>query len=118
MWNSQRQTSTPTSAISPATTAVATPPDHSIRASTLVWRRRSGGYAGCSWGYGRLPGVLGSIGMVIVSQAFRQAGRAIRSLGPVWTLTHRPRSKHAPAQHSGIRSGPGVDDLRRPRAVH
>ena len=35
MLNSQRQTSTPTSAISPATTAVATPPDHSWRASTL-----------------------------------------------------------------------------------
>src|SRR5215470_15990064 len=87
MLNSHRQITTPTSAISPATIAVATPPDHNIRAST--WGRtrgggayagrsggyagrsggyagRSGGYAGRSGGYGRLSGLLGSIGTVMV----------------------------------------------------
>src|SRR5579863_6472048 len=70
MWNSQRHTRTPTSAISPATTAVATPPDHNWRASTLGRPRRCGGYWGCSCGYGRLSGVSGDIGTVMVYQAF------------------------------------------------
>ena len=74
MLNSQRQTSTPTSAISPATTAVATPPDHNIRASTLGRARCGGGYDGCSCGYGRLPGVSGSIGTVMALRpSVRQA---------------------------------------------
>src|SRR5579859_1146239 len=80
MLNSHRQTSTPTSAISPATTAVAAPPDHNMRASTLGRNRRGGPYAGSFGEYGRLSGVLGDIGTVMVSQAFRQAGRFFRSL--------------------------------------
>src|SRR6266516_7880295 len=66
MLNSQRETSTPTRAISPATTAVATPPDHNIRASTWGRTRCGGGYADRSGGYGRLSGLLGSIGTVMV----------------------------------------------------
>src|SRR5271166_2749627 len=36
MLKSQRQTSTPTRAVRTATSAVASPPDHSLRASTLT----------------------------------------------------------------------------------
>src|SRR5216683_472357 len=42
MLNSHRQTRMPTRAIRPATTAVATPPDHSCLASTRRWVSSSG----------------------------------------------------------------------------
>src|SRR5579871_1093514 len=107
MLNSHRQTSTPTSAIRPATTAVATPPDHSIRASTLGLARCGGGYAGRSGAYARLSGLLGSIGMVMISQALHQARHVIRSVRAV--LTQRLDSKHARAACAAPQGRAGVD---------
>src|SRR5580692_3678932 len=114
MWNSQRHTRTPTSAISPATTAVATPPDHNWRASTWGRARRRGGYAGCSCGYGRLSGVLGDIGTVMV---FRPSVRlaapyaAFVMSSPPDRVPNTGARGHGVLGHAGRGSGPGEDDF-------
>src|SRR6516165_2176016 len=99
MLNSHRQITTPTSAISPATIAVATPPDHNIRASTCgrirgggAYADRCGGYADQSAGYGRLSGLLGSIGTVMVLRPSERL--AAPSAAKRARLTPGSRSKH------------------------
>src|SRR5689334_2315129 len=121
MLNSQRQIRTPTSAISPATTAVATPPDHNIRASTTGRARRGWAYAGWSGGYGRLPGVPGSIGTVMVSRpsvrlAAPSAAVVLSSPRDVVPNTHARRRGSPGAWRPG--SGPGQNDFQGPGAVH
>src|SRR5579859_6821116 len=117
MLNSHRQTSTPTSAISPATTAVAAPPDHNMRASTLGRSRRGGPYAGSSGEYGRLCGESGDMGAVMVSQAFRQAGRIFSQPGAVLTPMTAIQTQSAGCSHA-CRSAAGENDFERPRAVY
>src|SRR5215472_10668136 len=75
MLNSHRQARTPTSATSPATIAVATPPPQSAPASTP-------GRAGRGGGPGMRSGGPGGIGLVIVlaSPSFRQAVRFARAV--------------------------------------